>query len=208
MSLGMLTISGNFDSDDITSVKPLPIMFGKNVIAFEERTRLQALDSGGSLTAITFPNGCKGKRGAINEAGEGGPSKKPVCANDTAEEDIEDDNLRMRDLPTLEFQSPTTNVSMIEVLGFVIRSYRTMLWVVCRMSIFQEHTFTPQSIFTFRTSWSRRSPLSRKPFHRKQKERAGAEPLKDWEVLDRTDSSHSSLEDSTSHPSPPSPLLH
>jgi hypothetical protein len=29
----MLTISGNFDSDDITSVKPLPIMFGKNVIA-------------------------------------------------------------------------------------------------------------------------------------------------------------------------------
>ncbi|KAG1859737.1 hypothetical protein F4604DRAFT_1684492 [Suillus subluteus] len=50
--------------------------------------------------------------------------------------------------------------------------------------------------------------FSRKLFHRKQKERAGAEPLEDWEVLDRTDSSHSSLEDSSGHPSPPSPLLH
>lgn len=47
--------------------------------------------------------------------------------------------------------------------------------------------------------------FSRKLFHRKQKERAGAEPLEDWEVLDRTDSSHSSLEDSPGHPSPPSP---
>ncbi|KAG1854251.1 hypothetical protein F4604DRAFT_1686094 [Suillus subluteus] len=50
--------------------------------------------------------------------------------------------------------------------------------------------------------------FSRKLFHRKQKERAGAKPLEDWEVLDRTDSSHSSLEDSSSHPRPPSPLLH
>lgn len=47
--------------------------------------------------------------------------------------------------------------------------------------------------------------FSRKLFHRKQKERAGAEPLEDWEVLDRTDSSHSSLEESPAHPSPPSP---
>ncbi|KAG2055954.1 hypothetical protein BDR06DRAFT_1006425 [Suillus hirtellus] len=46
--------------------------------------------------------------------------------------------------------------------------------------------------------------FSRKLFHRKQKERA-AESLEDWEVLDRTDSSHSSLEDSPAHPSPPSP---
>ncbi|KAG1862385.1 hypothetical protein C8R48DRAFT_773822 [Suillus tomentosus] len=43
--------------------------------------------------------------------------------------------------------------------------------------------------------------FSRKLFHRKQKERA-AESLEDWEVLDRTDSSHSSLEDSPGHPSP------
>jgi hypothetical protein len=120
MSLGMLTISGNFNSDDITSVKPFPIIFGKNAIyrlvhrvpnnrnhnahissVSEERTRLQVLDSGGSLTATTFPNDRRGKREAINEAGEGGKqSKKPVCANDIAdslaEDDIEDDKLYRR----------------------------------------------------------------------------------------------------------------
>ncbi|KAG2104276.1 hypothetical protein BD769DRAFT_1393436 [Suillus cothurnatus] len=51
------------------------------------------LDSGGSLTATTFANDCKG----IDEAGEGDPSKKPVYGNDitdsTAEEDVEDDDL-------------------------------------------------------------------------------------------------------------------
>ncbi|KAG0695308.1 hypothetical protein DFH29DRAFT_1005600 [Suillus ampliporus] len=47
--------------------------------------------------------------------------------------------------------------------------------------------------------------FSRKLFHRKQKERASSEPLDDWEVLDRTDSSHSSLDDSPAHPNPPSP---
>ncbi|KAG1748397.1 uncharacterized protein EDB91DRAFT_1113803, partial [Suillus paluster] len=47
--------------------------------------------------------------------------------------------------------------------------------------------------------------FSRKLFHRKQKERASSEPLEDWEVLDRTDSSHSSLDDSPAHHSPPSP---
>ncbi|KAG1748384.1 uncharacterized protein EDB91DRAFT_1113688 [Suillus paluster] len=47
--------------------------------------------------------------------------------------------------------------------------------------------------------------FSRKLFHRKRKERANSEPLEDWEVLDRTDSSHSSLDDSPAHHSPPSP---
>jgi hypothetical protein len=55
------------------------------------------LDSGGSLTATTFANDCKGKRKGIDEGGEGGPSKKPVYGNDTtdstAEEDVEDDDL-------------------------------------------------------------------------------------------------------------------
>jgi hypothetical protein len=48
-------------------------------------------------------------------------------------------------------------------------------------------------------------PLSRKLFHRKQKERASSEPLEDWEVLDRTESSHSSLEESPVRPRTPSP---
>lgn len=47
--------------------------------------------------------------------------------------------------------------------------------------------------------------LSRKLFHRKQKERASSEHLEDWEVLDRTESSHSSLEESPVRPRPPSP---
>ena len=48
-------------------------------------------------------------------------------------------------------------------------------------------------------------PLSRRLFHRKQKERASSEHLEDWEVLDRTESSHSSFEESPVRPSPPSP---
>ncbi|KAG1748388.1 uncharacterized protein EDB91DRAFT_1113740, partial [Suillus paluster] len=48
--------------------------------------------------------------------------------------------------------------------------------------------------------------FSRKLFHRKQKERASTEPLEDWEVLVRTDSSHSSLDVSPAHHSPPSPI--
>jgi len=47
--------------------------------------------------------------------------------------------------------------------------------------------------------------LSRKLFHRKQKERARSENLEDWEVLDRTDSSHSSLEECPVRPRTPSP---
>ncbi|KAH7887135.1 hypothetical protein F5I97DRAFT_1108500 [Phlebopus sp. FC_14] len=42
-----------------------------------------------------------------------------------------------------------------------------------------------------------------KLFHRKSKERASSEPLEDWEILERTDSTQSSTDGSLPPPSPP-----
>jgi hypothetical protein len=38
-----------------------------------------------TITATTFANDCKGTRKGIDDAGEGEPSKRQVCANDAAD---------------------------------------------------------------------------------------------------------------------------